>query len=487
MDRDEINPDSADWLTPLLAIFALGFLVAFRPIAGMDFHWQLGMGRAYLEQGLWLDEDPFTFLPLIRACDMGTWGAQSLFAILDAVGGIGAVRILIGALGGTLYAVAFLTAYRRTKDRLAAFLVVAVVATASFQRLRGRPDLFSLIGVFLLFDFLDRPPGRRSTGRLFLLTLIWANLHPGAVVAPLVVAVRAISSGWRTRVPQIAAVTLAVCMTPRGPTETIRLAWHTARTGPLVPEWRPLWSQPFADFAGEWFVLVAVTVLVACPLFRLRPWQRGLTEWLAIGFAWRATRLVYWIGPPLIETLARAQPSRWSHPVRRVVFGLAVVLLATGPVRDRLDAASRCRQVGLTPWADLFEPNYPIAAADFLENKNLEGRIYHPVQWGGYLGYRLAPKYRRAHDGRITLYGKDRAAELLAFNDPEQRRRLTETWHLEILVLPHGIIGPDEIATPKILDDPFHRWLPVYSDPVAAVYVDVRGRNWRHNRQALTR
>ena len=101
-----------------------------------------------------------------------------------------------------------------------------------------------------------------------------------------------------------------------------------------------------------------------------------------------------------------------------------------------------------------------------------------------HLGHRRSPRYRTAHDGRITLFGKELAAELLQFDDPRLRPSLIEKYELEILVVPPHMVPHDDIAIASVRD-PVRRWIIVHSDPVAVVLVDVHGKNFEHNASVL--
>lgn len=459
-----------------VAIFLLGFLTAYRPIAGMDFHWHLGMGRAYLEHGPRLDVDPHTHLPLVRAPDMGEWGGQVTFALLDRAGGVTAIRVMLAAVFGGACLLTAALARRRTACVELVWLAVAVFIAAALLRIRGRPDVFSIAGVLVLLGLLDRAPSRRTTALFAALGLVWVNLHPGVVAAPALTALTAFGGRVRARLVQAAALALGACVSPRGPFTTVEIAWRTVRTGPLVPEFRSPFVQDPAAFADEWCLLAGVAATVVWAATR-RPRGAGALALAAAGLAMaaRSTRLLYMLAPaflaalPALDRAVRARPPR-----RRAAAALAAVLVLAFPVRDRLAAAASARDVGLSPFADLYEPRYPVEATRFLAAYDLRGNLFHPVGWGGYLGLHLAPRYRTAHDGRITLFGRELAEELLEFNDPRMRRVLTERLALEILVVPHSMI-------PR--DDP--RWVVVHSDPVAVVLIDSRGPNAEHNAAAL--
>jgi hypothetical protein len=476
--------------------FLLGFGLAFRPLAGMDAPWHLAMGQAHLKEGPWLSEDPISWIAGDRPSDMGAWLGQVLFALAEQIGGLGLARALVAGVAGLLLVVVHRIAARRTGRRNLAALAVALTAALALHRFRLRPDVFSLLMAVLVLDRLDRGAegGEGADGAhrralvLFALCALWTNLHPGVVVAPLFAA--ALWGLHRRRRGGLAllACLLGASLRPRGPLDLIDIAWETARTGPLVPEWSGLWKLDFGTFLGEWLLLLGIGALWFATSLRgaRRLSAAALLEFLALGLGARAVRLLYFLAWPAIGALERLAPRLEGRPLaNRAVWLLALLLIVLMPGRDRVDAALRAREAGLSPWADVYEPNYPRGAADFLAGHRLQGRLFHPVKWGGFLGRELMPHYRSAHDGRITYFGKELAAELLGFADPALRPGIVDRHGLEILVLPPGLLRPDEILAAGQRPEGGRRWLPLYADPVAAVFMDARGEHATANLDTL--
>lgn len=487
--------------------FGLGFLLAFRPLAGMDAPWHLAMGEAHLAEGLVLKSDPISWIEGARPSDMGAWLGQVLFALAEDLGGLGLARALVAAIAGLLLLVVQRIAHRRTGLRSLAALAVAITAALALHRFRLRPDVFSLLMAVLVLDRLDRGAptanlaaaeadvagGRRRALHLFVLCALWTNLHPGVVVAPVFALAQWGMARFRAGGLAFLACLAGASLRPRGPLDLIDIAYETARTGPLVPEWQGLWAFDPLRFPGEWILLLLIGGATLATIFwgsgasdgrRLE--GRRLLELMALGLGGRAIRLLYFLAWPAIGTLERLAPLVRSRPgAGRAALILAALLVISMPGRDRFRAAAAAREAGLSPWADVYEPNYPVDAARFLAGRDLEGRLFHPVKWGGYLGRELAPRYRSAHDGRITYFGKERAAELLGFAEAARRPDLTEKHALEILVMPPGVIRPEEVLGAGQRPDRVRRWVPVHADPVAAVFVDALGPHAETNLASL--
>lgn len=469
----------------LVLAAVLGLVLGFRPIADMDFHWHLATGEAWLEGRLPATEDVFSWVPTVRDPDMGSAGGDVVFALVHGVAGMRGIQWLVALLVAALLVVAARLALRELRSDALAVLFLALVAAVITHRVRARPDLFSLLGVFLLVDVLHRRPSPRRLGALFGGVALWVNLHPGAAIAPVLAAAAVPGPDWRRRLmfPVLAGAGLLLNL--RGPLFLPRLVLDTGAVSEIIPEWATLWNLPFERFAGE-LVLTAVVasgfVLAA-----------GSGAWRRVGFvlgavalllSLRSVRFVYLLAVPGLFVLAHGARPPW---LVRGAVPLAVVLVIAMPSREMAKVVSACRESGLAVTSPVYTPNYPVGAADWLERRHLKGRLFHPVRWGGYLAWRLESRYRTGHDGRISLYGLETARELLTFADPAARPTLVDRWRMEILVLPPGVLAAEEIASLEAPADPRRRWLPVYDDGIATVFVDRRGRHWEHNRRILRR
>ena len=436
------------------------------------------MGRAFLEQGLWLDADPASYLPMVRSIDMGAWGGQVLFAILESLGGLGAVQFLIAIVAALSHVLVLSLAWRPRLGLVTALFAVAVFAACSFHRWRGRPDIFSLLFFLLILKLLTRPASRKDLLLYFLTCLCWINLHPGAILAPMFAALAAFGGQVGGRLRQALAALIAISLTPRGPLETWKLVRQTAATGPLVPEWQALWKQEFNVVWVEWITLVLL--LSATVWLGRGAWRRSkgcvALAAFAVFMALGSLRLLY-----MILALTTLWQGSTSKRQRQCLVVVTVFLVLALPLNKRWIWFQRCRDLGASPFVALYEPHYPVGAASFIAQYGLEGRLFHPVTWGGYLGLELTGKNQSAHDGRISLWGYDLAADLLDHRSAQRRAVLRERYGFEIIVEVPGALNPDEFVASG------GRWLPVYSDIVAAVYLDVHGKHGSANKKRLSR
>jgi hypothetical protein len=474
----------------IVAVFTAGFVMAFRPVADMDFHWHLAHGRAYLAGELPADRDPFTHLPTVTAPAMQGWAADVTFALAERVGGVTAVKILLATMVGLAGVAVLRLGGRWSGSAWGAALALGFFASTAALRLRARPEIFSLAAPFLLLVALDGPPRPRQLVTIFLLCAAWVNLHAGAVVAPALAGTTMLGSGWLKRLPATLAATAGICVHPEGPAFLWSFARETAALAPLIPEWQPLWQLPPMEFVPEWMAVAVAAIAIGAAA---RHWRAAGVGRLALALvgvvlAAQAIRFLYYLTLVILTTLgARRDIFAAGLEQWRGRIAAATLILFLYPGSNLLNDTFAYRAAGLSPFSEIYTPHFPIEAARFLANTDLRGKLYHPASWGGYLASELHPRYRTAHDGRVNLYAPALAAELTRFEDPATRRSLVERLGLEILVLPRGGLPREEWVDAAHPEDAWRRWLPVHIDTTAIVFVDVRGENWAHNRRALER
>jgi hypothetical protein len=113
-----------------------------------------------------------------------------------------------------------------------------------------------------------------------------------------------------------------------------------------------------------------------------------------------------------------------------------------------------------------FDPRrMPIAAVNYVEQRDIKGPILSPDFWGGYLIYRLYPKQRVVLDDRHDLYGEEFFRSYLKFihGEPEWENFASNR---EI----GSILLPKNAPTATILLQN-GRWKSVYSDDVSTLFL----------------
>ena len=124
---------------------------------------------------------------------------------------------------------------------------------------------------------------------------------------------------------------------------------------------------------------------------------------------------------------------------------------------------------------------FPERAAAFVERENLPGHVFNSYNEGGYLTWRLGPKYPDYVDGRALPFGAKlvgRNSELMATppGSPEWQQE-AEAYDINTILLPLGRYNGLHLFPVLRQFCASPAWRPVYLDEISAVFVRVRPEN----------
>jgi len=110
---------------------------------------------------------------------------------------------------------------------------------------------------------------------------------------------------------------------------------------------------------------------------------------------------------------------------------------------------------------------YPVAACQYLLDEPVrgEGRLLNNYDWGGFLIYKLYPKYKVSIDGRADLHHAHMASAIRDFEAMSPKwEAFVESVNPDVILLPVG-----KPVVSALHEDP--DWLLVYEDDTAVVFV----------------
>jgi hypothetical protein len=394
-----------------LLVFVAG--LALRPMAESDLFFHLRAGQEILQRHGLPGRNLFSFTyPDYPDIDT-SWLAEVAAALVFRLGGFSGVVVAKTLVLLAAFAGAWRVAVRRGADAAVAACVLAVAAYVGRDRLVERPLVFSFAGEVAALAAIDALRGRQgaAAGRaaaVFLAAVVlWANLHAGVFVAPLLLGAAAVAellAGRRAAAGRLGALAagsvVAMLATPVGIGLFRYLALHVqlpalhAVDEFRAPTWlsdAPLWLYAGAVVlaaAGAWaaghrHLLVALAPAVPMAVLAARTVRFGadfaLVSAPALGL--------------LVTPLARRVAGRAAAPL--VVAALLV--LAAAP---RLARAAR-------GGVSLDAAELPLDAIAFANAQGLRDRMYNDFEIGSYLifdpegGY---PRHRVFVDPRIPSY-----------------------------------------------------------------------------------
>jgi hypothetical protein len=457
--------DRTRWVaTPnAIALLAVVLLVGlyFTTFVDLDYTWQVRTGEEILRTGRLRNPDSFTFTIAGQTPPDFEWLYEVVLAVVWNAFGYGGLRLL-------RVVVPLLIVARRLRSEgvpwrgvaVAVFLAILVLA----QSWNLRPLYCTTIGLLLLTGALhDHCTGRKRLPLwLPLGLLLWANLHPGVILGQALL-VGAIGWEWINRfiplnkpldrvalrrLTWLGGLSFLATFVSPDPIERMLYPFRPELRHPVMfafLEMRPLHEfvtkPPYT--AGLAYVVAALAAWSAARRFRqYRLWEiallgglavlgnaafRGVQDWLLTTLALAGPHLARMVGQaavraragaPLpclliradrrIKRLLNAPLFRWEWPWPAAALAGLAVVSAIPPLGRAL------------PNPDLTE--WPIAAADWMADHGVEGRVFSNVNHGAYLTWRLP--------GRVRCYADTRGfffpPELL--EDCRDLPRLADGW-----------------------------------------------------------
>jgi hypothetical protein len=403
---------SARWL-PLGALLFFATSLALSPMTESDLFFRLAAGREILAHHALPAHNLFSF----TAPDFPDLDASWLFevgaALLFRLGGFPALVLAKAVVVVATAAAAFGVCRRRGAGAVSASLVVAAALWVMQERLVERPHIFSFAGEAALLLALERIEGDSRVARtalgLLAVVVLWANLHAGVFVAPVLLALYAFGALLdRRRVlaaiaaPLALASAAAMLVTPLGVGIFRYLALHlTIPRLHAVDEFREVSVQ--SDGA---LIAFAFATAVALPLaWRAGAGLRRLLPVVGLGalaahsvrfgadFALAAAPLVAVAASAVAARLARAPGPRAAQ-----VASALLVALALGPRVEAARVGRRFVDISLD------RSPLPLEGIQFVEENQLRERMYNDFEIGSYLIFEGYPRHRVFVDPRLPAY-----------------------------------------------------------------------------------
>jgi hypothetical protein len=395
-----------------IALFLLIAIAAVTPIRSYDYFWHLAAGRWIIDHHAVPVQDPLAVASAKTPWINGEWLYEVVLAAVHAN------DEFISILNALLVAAIFTTAFwfaARTSDWPVALLASAVAFAGASDRLGVRPSTAAALLIVVAIGILSSRFSRMDIAYAAL-TIIWINVHPSALLAPVIAL---LFGRWIAAL----AAAAALLINPYG--------WHAVRaplellsltgSGEFVnAEWLP--SDP------KLFPLLYATFAVVVIMLLIARDKRAN--------AWRFMILL------MLFVLA-------VRGVRHQGLYFAVLPLLLPPLRLKRDAIAIAAIIPIG-WAfahdvhrlGVDDQRFPLRAAAVLKASQLPGNIYNVDQFGGLLEWTFYPAQRVLTDGRNELFRAFIAEDARARKD-------SRAWHA--LIGKYGVtLAVDEYQSGKI-------------------------------------
>jgi len=353
-----VTPSRADRLLPAV-LFVVFALAAIAPIRSYDLFWHLASGRWIVEHRALPLMDPFALGSDREPWINGSWLAQVALYGAHAIVGIDGLSVLRGVLAACVF---FLAA--RQSIPLAALAFAGAMPLFDM-----RPA--SIAALFVVLALTSRKPIAH-----LLIAILWINVHPSALLAPLIALL------VTRRAAPVVASALGLLVNPYGVAAILApiQLMSAVTSGAFVNvEWLP--SRP------ELFPLLYVCVLIGIATIWRTEWWRValfvLLTFLAIRHA-RHQPLFFAAFPLLVAPAIPKFDKRLGYAIAAASIAFAAI--------------TTDHHLGLA------RQRFPIEATARLKATGLRGNIYNADQFGGYLMWSFYPQRRVLTDGRNELY-----------------------------------------------------------------------------------
>ena len=380
----------------------------------------------------------------------------------------------------SLYALACATRVRDDENGFVrAAVATAFAAFLTIPYLSFRPVTAALVVMAIIAWLLVRDrvavERTRAVWLVVPLTALLINLHLYAILVPAWLLALFAGAVWeRSRRPIIRygvmmlATALACCATPMLPGVISSIAFYQGAdpmvAGSEVKEYLPF----YAGTAGR-ISAGLVLVMLGCAVARRRELRAGEVFWVlgSIVLLLRMGRFSPVFAMAAAPVFAAAMPRlsdriltrRLSQVAIGIVLALGVFRVAAGFPRANLTLDAWLERNGPAV------PGYPAAAAAFVEAHvpPRTGRLINEYTWGGYLSWRLGPRFKVLLDGRTNLFTPEFWRRVY-LSGPAQQAEFLRSIDADAAVLP---------TTGSRFDAALKRagWTTVHSDPRATVLV----------------
>ena len=466
-------------------IGGLGFVLPLmQSVSDPDIWWQLKTGELIWANKSVPTTDPFSFTTGGVTWINHEWLSQVIFYKVFALGGLIGLAVMKAILVCALIAGIYILVRRYTKHSWAVLAITLLCALVTWRFWNTRPHIFSFLFLVGLLILLDKS---RQSGKAPWLAipmfLVWSNLHGGwafgFVVMGLVLAESAVSAISKGK-PRNAALMggVLVCsllVVLVGPSPVGRLLY------PLGYFWGHIPTKLVIEFRSPNFRSIPLFpydfLLLLIPVVIL--WGRKrmpIANWVILAvtlvLSLRSVRHVPLLGlvaAPVLAVQINAILERWADKGRmrwllkepQGWWPVNVILILLIPVLAFMKAPKDNSEDYMVRWP------YPAAACQFLleEPARGDGKLMNTYDWGGYLIYKLYPRYKVSIDGRADLHYAHMNASIQDFE------LMSPSWAAFV-----ESVDPDVILLPAnksslieaLGQDP--SWLLIYEDPIAVIF-----------------
>lgn len=469
----------------LLALLSAFFGFFAVKVWDIDFWWHIAAGRNILENGAIPSADPFGVYDAANVWGQtvlkSQWLGQVLLYSVYRWFDLDGIIYFRAAMLTLCLAIVYLRCRLASIASSFSLAITALAGLAILHHTGERPQLFSFLYlslIFLLLDEFSRSGRRWLLYCIPLVMLLWSNTHGGAVLG--VVALGLFGTGYILEQRRAAGggstphVKLMLMVVALGAT-TLVLAPNGFTTFKylLFLENSPI-RERVSEYASPWqmwpatlyYWVFVVAALASLPGLIKRAYLKQGIMVFAIGMisvtGYRYIPLYVLLAAPYVAGSLERMSSRFKPSVVAVNLSVLVITLALLGYGYK---QGRIFQHGT------MENKFPAGAVVFIKAKQLGGKIFNTMNWGGYLIWNLPDRVTVFMDGRMLDPTRVAPYTHILWNTPDGQR-FFEQENFDLALVPYGNVFSGERY--PLVDYLKNRpdWQAVYQD--ASGYLFVR-------------
>jgi len=421
----------------IAALFVLLAAASLAPIWSNDYFWHSAAGSWIVAHRALPVNDPLAVASSREPWIDGEWLFQVVAALVENTGGLLAISV-VRAIGIALFFTWLFVRLTRTVTPFTSACVVFLAWYGALPWLRERP---AAIAAFLLAAIVAAP---RNYIVVIIATLLLINIHPSALLVPVIVAV------LDRRISMVAASAATLLVNPYGIGAIVN-PFRVARLASLPifanQEWAATSLNEFRLFA---VALVAVALILAFSARRKEWIPTAIVLLFLIALSLRFSRnqtIFYCVAPLLLEPHLRSIPDRFRKLLMVPAILTLAAIVATSPFHAGIDSSK-----------------FPLAATGRVRKLNLPGNILSSYGTGGFLEWAFLPQRRVLTDGRNELFVDYQRRFVEAQKNPASWQKFLDDYRVGIAYVDRSHAANSRPYFPE------PQWTVVTADRAAVVY-----------------
>ena len=467
---------------PVMCLFSLvGLIYAMcvQTIAEPDIWWHLRNGRYLLQYHSLPRVDMYSYGAAGSPWLDHEWLSEIPFYLGFKAMGLPGIVLVYFVVISLIFAAVYYRTCRSGSDCKDATLVTCAAIFLATVSIGPRTLLFGWLCMAALLLLLDQ--FERSGKGLWLvppLFALWINLHGSWVLGMVAMAVT-IASGlvegkwglvtarrwsplqWKKLLITLACSMGALFANPFGYRLVVYpfdFLFRQPSNMKKIQEWQ---SVDFNTATGK-IAMLMLCALLAAALFSRRRWRLGeiIVAAIAVWNGLSHTRLLFFsalILPPFLAPrvrLFRPYDKQLDKPWLNafIMAGIVGAMIFFFPSQSQLQSQ--------------IDERYPTNAVEFMQQHNIQGRLFNVYHWGGYIEWK-APDVKPFYDGRTDIFVHngtfDEGLRVAGVKEPFE---VLNKYGIEYVLF--------ETGTPlAYLLDHSAEWKVIYADSLAKLYQRV--------------